>query len=93
MSEKVAIYLLRGLLPFEDGDRLHGRRLDVQSLITIIRSTGFSFGVVWGASGCGKTSLLRAGLLPALRESGLLPFYLFRPPDDPVSAIQTSPRR
>lgn len=80
--------LLRGLLPFEDGDRLLGRRGDVQAVMTIIRSTGFRFGVIWGPSGCGKTSLLRAGLHSALREINVCPIYLPRPTADPVSLIQ-----
>src|SRR2546423_15496051 len=60
-----------GLRPFEaaDRDRFFGRDLQVQELgkrlaenrvITII-----------GGSGCGKSSLVRAGLLPALTGLGL----------------------
>src|SRR2546423_14823232 len=60
-----------GLRPFEaaDRDRFFGRDLQVQELgkrlaenrvITII-----------GGSGCGKSSLVRAGLLPALTGLGI----------------------
>src|ERR671936_2407523 len=41
--------------------------------------------VLHGRSGLGKTSLLRAGVFPRLRESGRLPVYLrvrFRAADD-----------
>ncbi len=81
--------LLRGLLPFEDGDHLYGRAGDLQSLCTIIRSASFRFGVVWGQSGCGKTSLLRAGLLPALRNLKLRPIYLEKPSASPVNVIHS----
>lgn len=79
--------ILRGLLPFEDGDTLIGRKSEVQDLVTIIQSQDFRFGVVWGRSGCGKTSVLRAGLLPALREARIYPFYLSRPTSDPKEAL------
>ena len=62
--------LLRALLPFEDGDHLVGRDTEIQDLVTIVTSSDFRFGVVWGPTGCGKTSILRAGLLPALRQNG-----------------------
>jgi hypothetical protein len=81
--------VLRGLLPFEDGDKLIGRTVDLQALNTLVRSSGFRFGVVWGQSGCGKTSLLRAGFVPALREQGVRPLYLIKPTADPIAAINT----
>lgn len=85
--------LLRSLLPFEDGDELVGRDLEVQSVTTIVRSGGFRFGVVWGRSGSGKTSLIRAGVVPALRAAGLFPMYFDRPVEelmaDPASALQS----
>ena len=79
--------MLRGLLPFEDGDRLIGRGPDLQAVSTIIRSIGFRFGVVWGRSGSGKTSFFRAALVPQLRQLGVRPVYLLRPTADPISAI------
>lgn len=58
-----------GLARFEPGDREHffGRdelRADLVALVGRRR-----FAAVVGASGSGKSSLLRAGLIPALRES------------------------
>lgn len=80
---------LRGLLPFEDGDPLPGRGRDVQDLYTLVANSTFRFGVVWGESGCGKTSMLRAGLVPRLRESGNLPVYVPKPGSDPMDAIRS----
>ncbi len=79
---------LRGLLPFEEGDELPGRRRDIQDLYTLIANTTFRFGVLWGEAGCGKTSLLRAGLVPTLRKNGFLPLYLPKPTKEPRDAIR-----
>ena len=84
--------ILRGLLPFEDGDQLLGRSGDLQALNTLVRSSGFRFGVVWGQSGCGKTSLLRAGFIPAMRKNGVRPIYLIKPTADPIAAIDSQLR-
>jgi hypothetical protein len=85
--------LLRGLLPFEDGDALIGRDTEIQDLLTILLSKEFRFGVVWGRSGCGKTSLLRAGFLPALRKANVRPFYVGRPAGDPREGICAEVRK
>ncbi|HLP80800.1 MAG TPA: NACHT domain-containing protein, partial [Nitrosomonas sp.] len=79
---------LRGLLPFEDGDDLPGRSRDIQSLYTLITSKNYRFGVLWGESGCGKTSFLRAGLGPKLRSEGYLPLYINKPTTNPVDAVK-----
>ncbi len=71
--------VLRALLPFEDGDALPGRDTELQLLETMVLSTGFRFGALWGLTGSGKTSLLRAGLLPRLRRRGFRVAYLERP--------------
>jgi hypothetical protein len=80
--------VLRSFLPFEDGDTLIGRRSDVADAIVILQSTGFRFGVVWGESGCGKTSFLRAGLVPELRRRGHVPIYIPRPTENPAGEIE-----
>ncbi len=49
----------------------------------------FRFGVLSGESGSGKTSLLKAGLIPKLTEQGYLPVYL-RLLDNPDSVIRKS---
>lgn len=78
---------LRGLLPFEDGQELPGRARDLQDLFTLITSTRFRFGVLWGELGSGKTSLLRAGLVPKLRNDKFLPIYVDRPTKNPQDTI------
>ncbi|MDX3639232.1 helix-turn-helix domain-containing protein [Streptomyces sp. MB09-02B] len=58
----------RGLARFEPGDRelFFGRDRMVDELREL--ACGSPFAVVFGASGSGKSSLLRAGLIPLLRE-------------------------
>jgi len=81
---------LRGLLPFEDGDELPGRARDVQEIYTLVASSAFRFGVLWGESGCGKTSIMRAGLTPKLRNEKYLPIYIGKPTKDPQKAIRSA---
>lgn len=77
----------RGLLPFQEADRsrFYGRETETASLFELIRHGDFRFGVLFGESGCGKTSLLRAGLLPKLWGEGCVPIYC-RAYKDPLSA-------
>ena len=64
-AEDVSPY--RGLEAFreEDADLFFGREQDVARLVERLRSARFV--AVMGASGSGKSSLVQAGLLPALR--------------------------
>ncbi|NEA62789.1 hypothetical protein [Streptomyces sp. SID12488] len=58
----------RGLAPFDEGDRelFFGRDGLVGELLRLVREHRFA--VVFGASGSGKSSLLRAGLIPRLQQ-------------------------
>ncbi|CDR18162.1 transcriptional regulator, XRE family [Streptomyces iranensis] len=59
----------RGLARFEtgDGDRFFGRERLTGDLLNLVRRERFA--AVFGPSGSGKSSLLRAGLIPALRHN------------------------
>ncbi|MCD9878431.1 nSTAND1 domain-containing NTPase [Streptomyces guryensis] len=59
----------RGLARFESGDSdlFFGRGKQVRELLGLVRAHRFA--VLSGASGSGKSSLLRAGLIPALRQA------------------------
>jgi WD40 repeat protein len=58
-----------GMVPFDESDsaRFFGREQEVQELVERLRLQPFL--AVIGASGSGKSSLVRAGLIPALRKS------------------------
>lgn len=62
----------RDLAPFEERDQLPGRDrvTEARIIATRIASDDFRFGVVCGDSGCGKTSLLRAEVVGALKTAG-----------------------
>jgi len=89
----------RGLLPFdqEHAEVFCGRQRLVAELIAMLarRLTGPSMIVVSGASGAGKSSLLHAGLLPALaagiqlQGSGAWPRVVMTPTDDPLTELAT----
>jgi WD40 repeat protein len=82
----------RGLRPFEEKDAplFFGRDGDVQRPIELLKET--SFLAVLGPSGSGKSSLVRAGLVPALR-AGRLPgrdvsdIVVLKPGADPITAL------
>ena len=63
-----AICPYRGLLYFREEDEpfFFGREMGVEQLIAAVKRNSLT--VVVGASGCGKSSLVRAGLNPALRR-------------------------
>lgn len=64
----------RGLGPFEagDGDLFFGRAAEVAAALEALRGRGLV--ALVGPSGSGKSSLLRAGLLPAIAEGALSPW-------------------
>jgi len=84
----------RGLLPFQEADRkrFFGRDTDTAAVFEMIQHGDFRFGVLFGESGCGKTSLLRAGLLPKLWEQGYVPLYC-RAYNDPLTAAMDECRK
>lgn len=58
----------KGLVPFEESDEEYfvGRTNEIGTLVTALY--GSSLTILFGESGVGKTSVLRAGLLPELRK-------------------------
>jgi WD40 repeat protein/serine/threonine protein kinase len=78
----------RGLLPFQEADRhrFYGREIETLALLDIVAHRDFRFGVLFGESGCGKTSLTQAALVPKLWEAGFVPIYT-RSYKDPLAAI------
>lgn len=78
----------RGLLPFQEADRtrFYGREIETNAVCEMIAHHLFRFGVLFGESGCGKTSLIRAAIVPALREKSYLPVYC-RSYKDPIETL------
>jgi WD40 repeat protein len=81
-----------GMVPFDEGDsgRFFGREAEVQELQERLRLHPFL--AVIGASGSGKSSLVRAGLVPALRKSrtfgaGAWVVRTIRPGADPLATL------
>ena len=74
--------------PFdEEAERFfNGRSDDVVAFSRMVR--GASVTVLFGKSGLGKTSLLQAGLFPALRKERLLSVYVRLRYDDKAGSLQ-----
>src|SRR5437764_955928 len=83
----------RGLAPFEPSHAsvFFGRETAIARIIGKLRST--SFLLLIGASGAGKSSLLRAGLLPRIVRPGVMPevdlwrTVLLSPGKDPAGRL------
>jgi len=62
-----------GLASFTEGDRsfFAGRGDEIEDLLRLVRRDTLT--LLYGVSGLGKTSLVQAGLFPALREENILP--------------------
>jgi formylglycine-generating enzyme required for sulfatase activity len=69
-----------------DADIFFGRETEIRRLRRLILSERFS--ILFGASGTGKSSLLRAGILPQLRVDGYIPI-LVRAIDDLHASIRS----
>ncbi len=77
-----------GLLAFQesDADRFFGRARDVARMVARIRDLPLS--AVVGPSGVGKSSFIRAGVVPALKSSGdTWETMVIRPGKGPLSAL------
>jgi formylglycine-generating enzyme required for sulfatase activity len=81
-----------GMMPFQEDDheRFFGRDKEVPELLERLRL--YPFLTVIGPSGSGKSSLVLAGLVPALRRSGLFGpgewlVQVVRPGESPLDAL------
>src|SRR5947209_2486812 len=65
---------LRGLDPFGEAERdvWQGRETQRDELAKMVTAEGFRAGLLYGEAGVGKTSLVRAGLIPHLRDHGIV---------------------
>ena len=65
---------LRGLDPFGEAERdvWHGRETERDEIAKMVTADQFRSGLVYGEPGVGKTSLVRAGLIPYLRDHGIV---------------------
>lgn len=63
-----------GLVSYTEGQRLYGRNKEIAELTEIILNHNAV--VVYGKSGIGKSSLLRAGVFPELRKQDFVPIYV-----------------
>lgn len=84
-SRRLQRTAFRGLYPYQEGDILpgHQREWEAKSIFTQVTDADFSFGIICGDSGCGKTSLLRCALTAHLKETeaqtGLRVLYVGNP--------------
>ena len=72
----------------EDGDLFFGREEVVASILDRLLDGGFM--AVVGASGSGKSSLVRAGLVPAYRRAREGPVVVMTPGSDPAAELERS---
>src|SRR4029078_11251864 len=65
---------LRGLDPFGEAERdvWQGREVERDEIAKLVSADGFRAGLLFGEPGVGKTSLVRAGLIPYLRDHGIV---------------------
>jgi DNA-binding SARP family transcriptional activator/WD40 repeat protein len=86
LAASAGINPYRGLRSFdeEDAARFHGRSTTIDDLVNLVATSDFV--TVIGSSGSGKSSVVRAGLVPRLRSMGHAVVTLV-PGDDPLGAL------
>ncbi|QFZ16559.1 WD40 repeat domain-containing protein [Saccharothrix syringae] len=97
-SDEIGVCPYRGLAAFqpEDSNWFFGRERSTAALVSRLCDAAESGGIVMlvGASGAGKSSLVRAGVIPAIRRgeldvenSGKWPTIVLTPGGDPVGEL------
>ncbi len=86
---------LRGLAPFIESERdvFFGRDAERDAVTRLVTQDGVRAGLLFGEPGAGKTSLLRAGLAPHLRDHGVVALTcddLNQPTDGFARAVATA---
>jgi hypothetical protein len=76
-----------GPAPVRDPEGLLGRDAELQNLVGLITSVRGRFLTLWGPPGSGKSSLLRAGVVPALRQTKRFLPLILSDWRDPESAL------
>ncbi|WP_367392404.1 caspase family protein [Lewinella sp. LCG006] len=71
----------------EDANLFYGRDRVVAALLEKVKANSFT--VVSGASGTGKSSVIKAGVLPQLRKAGRTILPIIRPGKEPMQTIAT----
>lgn len=61
----------RGPAALSTTEPLYGRNQELGTLLSKVHDVSCRFLTVWGDAGCGKSSLIRSGLVPKLVEDGL----------------------
>jgi hypothetical protein len=69
-----------------EADGIYGREEDLRQLLAMVIRPEFRLGTLWGETGSGKTSLVCAGVMPALQHQRYLPVYVNRY-DDPEGKL------
>lgn len=72
----------------EQANLFFGRSKAIQALVDVTQSNDFT--VVLGASGSGKSSLVKAGLVPALEAKGYHLAAIIRPGQHPLNSLNKS---
>ena len=63
-----------GLGSYSEGQKLYGRDREIEALTEIIFNHPAI--ILYGKSGIGKSSLLKAGVFPQLRQNAMVPIYI-----------------
>ncbi|HAC62744.1 MAG TPA: hypothetical protein DCF68_04225 [Cyanothece sp. UBA12306] len=91
LGEQIAI---KGLRSFTQKDSAIFRKLernqDISSCLSMLKDREFRIGILWGESGCGKSSFLQAGLMPELTtdQSNYRGIYLKFTAKNPIEIVK-----